>query len=228
MPLRSILQTAHALSYYMRRQEIVANNLANASTTAFKGDRIAAHLSTDGPWPEAVASLDLRQGIQRETGRPLDLALEGAGFLVVRTPEGDRLSRGGSLSLDPGGILTDGHGHPVLGQDGPIVLAGAHIKIEADGTVLSGGEPAGRLRLVTVAKPAVLAKQGSGHFVTEATLIPADAVMVRQGMLEEANVEPTTGMVDLISIQRAWAANLEVVRTMDSVLGTVTGEVGKV
>ncbi|NOT08726.1 MAG: flagellar hook basal-body protein [Gemmatimonadales bacterium] len=228
MPLRSILQTAHALSYYMRRQEIVANNLANASSTAFKGDRIAAHLSADGPWPEAVASLDLRQGNQRETGRPLDLALEGAGFLVVRTPEGDRLSRGGSLSLDPGGILTDGHGHPVLGQDGPIVLAGTHIKIEADGTVLSGGEPAGRLRLVTVADPATLAKRGSGHFATEAALLPADAVMVRQGMLEEANVEPTTGMVDLISIQRAWAANLEVVRTMDSVLGTVTGEVGKV
>jgi len=105
MPLRSIVNTARALSFYTRRQEIAAHNLANVATDGYKGDRITARQSPGGPWPVPAQTLDLQQGNLRQTGRTLDVALEGSGFFVVKTKDGERLSRGGSFSLDAGGML---------------------------------------------------------------------------------------------------------------------------
>ena len=119
MPLRGIQNAAHGLSYYSRLQEVVANNLANASTDAFKVDRMTGRMLPGESFPVPVEHLDLSQGAMRETGRNLDLALDGPDFLVVTTPSGERLTRGGSLRLDAAGQLTDADGNPVQGQKGP-------------------------------------------------------------------------------------------------------------
>jgi flagellar basal body rod protein FlgG len=227
MPLRSIVNTARALSFYTRRQEISAHNLANVATDGYKGDRITARQSPGGPWPVPAQTLDLQQGNLRQTGRTLDVALEGDGFLVVKTADGERLSRGGSFSLDAGGMLVDAHGDAVLGADGPIALSGREIQIAVDGTIVVDGEPAGKLRLVNVKDPTTLRKEGLGHFATSGTLEAGAPGRVRQGALEDANVDSITGLVDLLAIQRAWAANTEAMRAMDSVLATVTNDIGK-
>ena len=79
MPLKGILNTAHALSFYTRRQEVQANNLANASSDGFKADRVLGHATAGSTFPVPVQATDLQQGAFRETERPLDLGRETLG-----------------------------------------------------------------------------------------------------------------------------------------------------
>src|SRR6185436_11911498 len=135
MPLKGIVNTARSLSYYLRLQEVTANNLANVNSDAFKADRLTARTLPNMDYPVPVQQIDLDQGTFRETGRPLDLSLDGPGFFVVRTERGERLTRGGSMKLDPAGMLTDSHGDPLLGTQGPLVISGSEIEVQSDGTV---------------------------------------------------------------------------------------------
>jgi flagellar basal body rod protein FlgG len=230
MPLRGIVNTARSLSYALRLQEVTANNLANSRSDAFKADRVAAHAHAGSDAPVPVHWVDLEQGTMRDTGRALDVALDGPGFLVVRTARGERLTRGGSLQLDGESRLVDAHGDPLLGAEGrPIVLGGAEVEIGADGSIATDGRLAGRLLIATVADPTALLKEGAGRFVPAEPIqaSTADDTRVRQGAVEDSNLDPLLSMVDLITIQRAFSANLEALRAMDSVLGVVTGQVGK-
>ena len=229
MSLSAIESTAGAMSYYLRLQEVTANNLANMNTEAFKAVRLAARILPGTVSAEPVEQTDLRQGSFRETGRPLDLGLEGPGFLTVQTEDGDRLIRGGSFTLDAGGRLADLHGNPVLGTEGPLVLRGTEVEIQGDGTILVDGASVGRLRIQTVEDLALLRKEGGGRFIPIGPLQPASAeTKVRQGAIEEPNFDPLLSMVDLVTIQRAYAANVDALKAVDGVLHTIAGEVGKV
>lgn len=230
MPLAGMINTARSLSYFSRVQEVTANNIANVGTDAFKVDRITARQLPGDTHPTPVEKTDLSQGTFKDTGRALDLALDGPGFFVVQTPQGERLTRGGSMRLDAAGVLTDAQGHPLLGEQGPIVLNGGDASIQADGTVLVDGASAGRLRLATVQNPATLMKEGGGRYVAPTPLVEVDeaGTRVRQGGVEEPNSDPLLSMMDLVTVQRAFSANLDALRAMDGVLGVITGEVGKV
>lgn len=230
MPIQGILNTAHSLALYRRWQEISAHNVANANTDAFKVDRLAVMVLPGSERPVPVQTTDLQQGAFRETGRALDLALDGSGFLVVETPQGERLTRGGSLRLDPAGRLVDSHGAPLLDERGPVVVSGTDVTVQGDGTVVVDGAIAARLRLETVEDPGTLLKEGYGRYraVTPTLAVPAGTTHVRQGAIEEPNFDSLMSMVDLVTIQRAYAANADALKAIDSVLGTVTNEVGKV
>jgi len=230
MPIHGILNTARSLSYYLRLQEVTANNVANVESDAFKADRLTARTFPGTTHPVAVEKTDLQQGVFRETTRPLDLALDGPGFFVVRTERGERLTRGGSMRLDGEGRLTDAHGDLILGTDGPIVLQGGNVEVDADGTIRVDGASSGRLRVETVEDPATLRKEGRNRFIPACALEPVteEETHVRQGAIEEANVDPMLSMVDLITIQRAYSANIDALKAMDSVLGVVVNDVGKV
>jgi flagellar basal body rod protein FlgG len=230
MPLQGILSTARTLSFYARKQEVTANNLANSGSDAFKADRVLAHAIAGSNVPVPVQDIDLRQGAFRETARPLDLGIDGPGFFVVRTADGERLTRGGSFRLDAAGRLTDAQGALLLGEGGPIVAEGGTLEVRHDGTVVVDGALAGRLRVVDVGGPGQLAKEGAGRYAVqgEVASVDEDATRVRQGAVEDANIDPMLSMVDLVTIQRAFAANVDALKAMDSVLGAVTNEVGKV
>lgn len=230
MPLQGILNTARTLSFYARRQEVTANNLANASSDGFKADRVLAHQLPGTTSPVPVQETDLRQGTFRETGRSLDLALDGDGFFVVATAQGERLTRGGSFHLDPAGRLANTQGDLVLGDGGPIVVQGGKVEVQGDGTVMVDGQSAGRLRVVNADEPQRLLKEGFGRYAPGGEVHPVDedTTHVRQGAVEEANLDSLLSMVDLVTIQRAYAANADALKAMDSVLGAVTTEVGKV
>jgi flagellar basal body rod protein FlgG len=226
-PIAGIVRAAGALSFYSRRQEVTANNLANTNTAGFKADRISAARLSDATQPIPVEATDLTQGALRPTGRPLDVALEGEGFLVLDTPAGERLIRGGSLRLDGSGQLVAADGIPVLGQQGPIVLMGSGITIDAEGAVSSDGRFIDRLRIALPDQDAVLMKEGAGRFRLERGTLRAAESLVRQGQLEEANLDPMAGMVSLVEIQRAYGAAATALKTMDSVLGAVTTDVAR-
>jgi flagellar basal body rod protein FlgG len=230
VPSGGIAGLARTLSYYTRLHEVTASNLANAASDGFKADRITAALDSSGAFPVPVQQLDLSQGTLRTTGRPLDVALEGEGFLVIRTPAGERLIRGGSLELDGAGLLTDRHGNPVLDSEGRVIaLPPGEVTIASDGAVSVAGNSVARLKLVT-ASVGELRKEGHGRFVSEGGTSPVQSgsVRVRQGQLEEANVDTLAGMVDLVLMQRAYTASVEALRTMDGVLATVTSDVARI
>jgi flagellar basal body rod protein FlgG len=230
MPLRGILNTARSLSYYTKLQEVTANNIANANTDGFKADRLAAHQLPGEEHAVPVQRIDLEPGHLRDTGRPLDLAIEGPGFFVVQTDRGERWTRAGSLQLDGAGRLVDASGNPVLGVGGPLVLQGATVEVKGDGEVFVDDAYAGTLRVETTENPDALLKEGMGRFVPDATRRPVepDALRLRQGAIEEPNVDPLLSMVDLITIQRAYQASMDALRALDGALGTVTNEVGRV
>lgn len=227
---QGILTAARTLSYYNRRQEITANNLANVGTAGFKADRLVAHRVGGLESPVPVEATDLSQGSLRMTGRPLDVALEGRGFLVVETAGGERLIRGGSLKLDGQGTLVTSDGDPVLGEQGRIVTTGGSIEIGPDGTITSDGHAVDQLRVVLPDEGAALFKEGASRFLMaqEQGTRAAPDVRVRQGQLEEANLDSIGGMVSLVEIQRAYAASVTALRTMDGVLGAVTTDVARV
>ncbi len=228
MNLHGIINSARSLSYYTKLQNAVANNLANAGSAGYKADRVTARMLAGQTQPIAVNTLDLAQGNIRDTGRSLDVALQGSGFLVVDTPNGERFTRGGSLALDASGQLVDQHGNAVLGTDGPLILHGKQIDIQPDGTVSVDGKAVGQLRLETLKDPGALKKEGAGLFVSDTPGEPGTGLSVQQGSLEDANVDPLMGTVDLINIQRAYTANIDALKAMDSVMATVTSDVGRV
>lgn len=232
MGLNAIKSTARTLSYYTRLQALTANNLANSDTEGFKADMMAARLIGDATFPVPVTRTDLSQGTMTQSGRPLDVALEGPGFLVLQTEQGERLTRGGALALDAGNRLSDRHGNLLLGQNGPVQLPlrYATLEIQADGDVVVDGLRLDRLRIETVADTNTLMKEGAGRFIpsTPTEALDSMTTLIRQGVTEDSNQDTLKGTVDLVTIQRAYAANVDSLRALDSVLGTVVNQVGKV
>ena len=188
--IRGIYTAVAGMLNEMARQEVVANNLANVNTTAFKKDlavfrarddkaisRIESDGAPRGSGAEATsigrlstgAFLDrvyteYVQGGLRQTEDPFDLALSGPGFMVLQDGNGQELlSRGGKLSRSMDGRLVDLSGNAVLGEGGPITLPEqGEFLVDKQGLVRVGKEVVGRLRLVEVERPAdVLEKQGA-------------------------------------------------------------------
>ncbi len=233
MGLNALRNTAQTLGFYTRLQALTANNLANSETDTFKADIMAARLVGDATAPIPVTKTDLSQGVIEDTGRALDLALDGPGFLVLRMADGtERLTRGGSLALDGGNRLSDKHGNLLLGEDGPITLPPRYgsLEIQADGDVLVDGTRLDRLRLETVDNPTTLQKEGAGRYLAADPTVPVEGgtTVLRQGAVENSNQDTLRGVVDLVTIQRAYAANVDSLKALDSVLGTVVNDVGRV
>ncbi|MDQ2889509.1 MAG: flagellar hook-basal body protein [Gemmatimonadota bacterium] len=226
--------SAAALRYWEHRQEVTSNNLANVSTDGFKGQKVFARM-VEGALPAADEATDFSQGSLQVTNNPRDVALEGNGFLVVKTPNGERYSRGGSLSVDESGNLTDLAGHQLLGENGPIKISSKatgdinQIQIAKDGTVSVDKAEVGRLRVETIPARTTLLSEGAGLFIPPAarTRSDPDSKIVRQGSLEQSNVTAISQMVDMISIQRAYSAVQRAVTTLDTVRQIATTELAR-
>jgi flagellar basal body rod protein FlgG len=229
---------AAALRYWERKQEVLANNLANVNTDGFKGERTFAHLLGDGRTPVIDTMTDLSTGPMTATGAALDLAIEGDGFFVVQTAGGERLTRGGGLRLDSEGRLTDVSGNPLLGEvdelggtEGPVVLPpnAVLIQISPSGAVVADGRQVARLRLETVPAGIRLQHEAAGLFAAPATrtsIVVANRT-IRQGVREESNVGSVSSLVEMIDVQRAYASVQKVLTTIDAARGIAVTELGK-
>lgn len=218
-----------ALRYWEARQAALANNLANVSTPGFKAERVFARL-LDERTAIVEGATDFSAGTLNATGRPLDVALIGDGFLVVETPQGRRWTRGGALSLDDTGALVDGAGHRVLGTSGPLVLPPGRVEVGLDGSVKVNGDRVGSLLVERSTDSAPLLREGSNLWLPSAgkEAAPTGEVQVRQGQLEESNVDPVTALVEMIEIQRAYSAVQRSMRTADGAMETITTRIGRV
>jgi flagellar basal body rod protein FlgG len=221
---------ADALRYWELRQQVAANNLANAQTPGFKGERVFARL-LEGATPQSGARTDLTTGALRPTGNPLDIAIaEPRNFLVITTDAGERLIRGGALRLDDGGRLVDAAGHALLGENGPIAIPqGANVSIEGDGTVRADGVVVDTLRIETVGGPDDVTHEAGGVFFPRAARRAEGADRaLRQGFIEESNIDTLSSMIDMIEIQRNFAAVQGSLRTVDGVLDTIANQIGRI
>ncbi|HYN39605.1 MAG TPA: flagellar basal-body rod protein FlgF [Rhodospirillales bacterium] len=216
----------------LRRQlDVVANNLANMNSTAFKGERMlfAEHLV---PIPSGgerrgdalvlvrdVATVrDAAAGELRETGGDLDVAIAGEGYLAVATPLGPRYTRDGHLRLNETGTLVTESGMPVMAQGAPVEIGvdEAQISISRDGTISSATRELGRLDVVRFARPQRLqAVEGGLLAAGDEAPERLAAPVVLQGMLEGSNVEPVVEISKLIDVQRAYEHASQLVERED-------------
>lgn len=219
---------AEALRYWEMRQAALSNNLANTATPGFKAERVFARLLADATVaPDAAA--DFSPGSVTPTGRPLDVALDGDGFLVVETEGGERWTRGGSLAIDADGVLVDGAGNPVVGDTGPILLPPGEVEIHEDGSVWVEGGIVGRLKVERPDGDAELVRQGATLWLKpDETEEVTERTRVLQGHLEESNVDPVGALVEMIEIQRAYSVVQRSMQAADGMMETITTQIGRV
>ncbi len=219
-----------AMRSLTQRQAQVANNLANVATPGFRADLMnaeARYLVRPGLSDRALTSgglsgIDLGSGAVSETGRALDIAVEGSALLAVQGADGqEAYTRRGDLSIGATGLLETGDGHLVLGEAGPIsVPPHDAMRIAPDGRLLAtppgGGEEiaAGRLRLVSPAG-SPLARGLDGLLVVPGGgALPEDpAARVRPAALEGSNVTSSTALVDMISVARGYETQVRLLST---------------
>jgi len=220
-----------ALDATMQRLTATANNLANRGTTGFKAQQpvFAAQAFVGQGLPDRVGvgvreeSADFRDGPIEETGRSLDVAVKGAGWIAVQAADGSTaLTRNGSLAISANGILQTADGHPVLGQNGaPIALPPLQqVTIGSDGTI--SGVPQGQhpsqiaaLDRILLARPpnAALQRRADGLFrLTSGTPAADAAVQLQVGALEGSNADPVGLMMTMIETTRMFQMQTELLR----------------
>jgi flagellar basal-body rod protein FlgF len=215
MPMEAASYVALSSQMALTRQlDVVANNLANASTPAFKGERMIfaefvsqkATASSNVSFVQDLGTArDASQGPLAQTGNPLDLALQGDGYFKVQTPLGLRYTRNGRFQLDGTGQLVNAQGYALLGDgDSPITLpTGVHdITVTRDGTVSTLQGDTGHIQVVKFADERALSPASGGVYVTDAQPIPVTDTVVRQGMIEESNVQPILEMTRMMKISQ--------------------------
>ena len=217
--------TAHA-SAAMRagekRLESIANNIANISTRGFKRETTFTHAlkSTHAKAAQVTtrSAPDMSQGQLETTGNPFDLALDGSGWFAIDSPGGRSYSRDGSFRLDDRGALVTQSGLPVAwkGSRGTLRTAGETVVVDSDGRVRQGETVVGQLDIVDLADSAGLTPVGDGRWkaAPDARELPSKA-LVRQGNVENSNVEAMDELVALITIQRSVESAATAIRTIE-------------
>ena len=211
-----------------RELDVISNNIANLNTTGYKSDNSAfseylmptARAEQFAPADRRLSFVedratwhDFGQGPLQQTGSPLDVAIDGDGFLVVQTPRGERYTRNGSLQINNVGELVTNAGDRVLSESGPIVLqtTDRDIVVNPDGTIkvreglsLNSDSTRGKLRLVNFANPQSLQKDGTSMFAAPAGIQaqPDQKSRIVQGAIEKSNVRAVVEMARMIQVTR--------------------------
>jgi len=226
------------------RQDVIANNLANATNPGFKGEVLSQVAFGDmllsntltgeriGPLSTGTLVTDIKPNLTnngfRWTQNTLDLAIGGNGFFAVQTPNGVRYTRNGAFTTDAEGFLTTAQGDRVLGTNGrPLDLSGGErVSIARNGEVRVGNRLVGTVAVVAL-QPNSLRKEGDNYLT--GTVDPTAKVgMVAQGALESSNVNTVKEMVSLIENMREFEADQKMIRAIDDTLGGAVNQVGRV
>jgi flagellar basal-body rod protein FlgF len=240
----AILITLSRQIALQRKMDITANNMANMNTAGYKADGLKfeeylAHVARERSFegndqrvsmvrdPQIVRNL--AQGQLRQTGRELDIAISGEGWLAIQTPQGERYTRNGQLHLDASGRLVTNEGHPVMGESGEIVFepGESDIVIGRDGSIATSAGAKDRLRLVAFERPQELRKQGSSLYKADETPREAGKAVIIQGAYEGSNVQPMKEMTDMIETVRAYGSISRMLEATDESRGKAIASLGR-
>ncbi|HBT47462.1 MAG TPA: hypothetical protein DEA73_06245 [Peptococcaceae bacterium] len=249
--LRGLYLTATGMVAQQMRQEVISNNLANASTAGFKAEIVPQRsfrellltrmeagapdtpvgFFTPGVLVDELV-IDFSPGPLEETGRATDLALvdppgSTPAFFAVLVEGEVRYTRNGSFTLGSAGELQTHDGYLVLGEDGPIVVGRESWHVDGRGGVWADGTLVNRLLLVTFDEPHRLERQEGVLFAAPPDLFPqAAAPEVKQGFLEKANLNAVNEIVNMLAALRAYEAGQKVIQVQNELLGKCVNEIG--
>lgn len=199
----------------MNQMQVIANNIANSATTGYRQEGVifSEYVQKVGPMDSlSMAAARVRntsdlQGALTQTNGKFDFAIEGRGFFLIQTPQGEALTRAGSFSPSANGDLVNNDGHPVLDAGGaPIFIPpdATDLAVAQDGTLSTQGRPIGQLGIVEPLEPGEMTREGGVLFRADAGFEPVAAPQVLQGFLEGSNVDPIRQITNMIAVQRAY------------------------
>ncbi len=244
------------------RLEVLSNNLANIKTAGFKEDTsvFSSYISCDtdrmisadsvssatgtpayvSPYnPVSVqvefdgTKTNFTQGPIRQTGNPLDFAIEGNGFFCIKTSDGiEQYTRKGNFTINRDHVLVTQDGMRVLDANGgKIKISGGDVMVDEEGDISVDGVVVGKLKIVDFERPYALMKTGDTAFIAAdpgATTKDAQGYTLKQGCIELSNVDPIRVMTEMIEVHRAFESYQKVIRSMDEVEARSINEIGRV
>lgn len=239
--IKGIFTSASGMIPRIRKQELTANNMANASTPGFKKDAIFTRelskakqklMPRKSDWQQPMVDevyTNFAPGVFDKTGNPLDLAIDGDGFFRLELADGSSaLTRSGAFTVDSEGFITFPGGARLMGEGGPLEVGNGQVSVAQSGDVQSDGSTVGRITPVTVENLDELEKVGSSMFIVpEGTaLISVTTSTVQQGFLEAANVDIVREMIEMIISFRQYEADSKSLQVQDQSLDHLFNRVG--
>ncbi len=220
----------------MEQQDAIANNIANVSTPGFRAQInhfravpvVGAELQTRAAVISATGGADMRTGPLMQTGRPMDVAIMGEGWLAVQLPEGgEAYTRVGNLQVGPEGQLTTMDARPLMGEGGPVVVPpGVQVTVGADGSISAGAGDAngngmttvGRLKLVNPDMRDMERRDDGLFHMADGNALPqaVAGVQLVTGALEGSNVNAVEAMVSMISNARRYEMQMKTLQTAEA------------
>jgi flagellar basal-body rod protein FlgF len=239
--IRGMYTAATGMVAAQNRQNVVANNLANVHTTGFKADN-TSNIAFDtmllnaynkkGKVPIGTLGLgvqvsptytDFSGGAYVVTDNPHDLAIDGDALFAVEVNGAIRFTRAGHFGVDQNQYLVTAAGHRILGEKGPIRVGGATFRVAEDGTVLQDGKVIDRLQL---AASGGMVKEGDSLY-RAGQVQPPGKYQIRQGILEESNVNAIRQMIEMINLTRNYEANQKALTAYDETLDKAVTELAR-
>jgi flagellar basal-body rod protein FlgF len=195
----------------------LAADIANVGTAGYKGERDAKAAAERPTFDRVLETaidttfggrrLDVTPGAIAPTGRPLDVAFDGPGYVTVATAAGPRYTRNGHFTLDTKRQLVTEDGAAIQGTDGPIVIGDGELRVDEDGTVWAGESRSGRLSIVEFADPGKLVRDQNNLLRADGqTPVAAAKTVVRPGALEQSNVSVSDRLAELTTVSRGFEA----------------------
>jgi flagellar basal-body rod protein FlgG len=240
----SMVKGIHALGttipYWMVQQELISQNLSNAGTNGYKGDRLFMRRLSEAlrdrairgekTEAEAVVQTDYSQGVLVETHNPFDLALEGEGYFEIHTPRGPRYTRNGAFSITGTGELCTVDGHSVAGHGGIVRVGDGDFAVDDGGVAFVDGAAVGRLKIVSIENKDALVREGNSLFrLREGSpgILREEECRVHQGCLEKSNVNMLKEMVEMMTTFRRYETTMKAIQIQSGTIDRAINEVGK-
>jgi flagellar basal-body rod protein FlgF len=228
--------------------DVIANNIANASTPGFKREtakfeEFITHVrpSETQKGPQALSFVkdagvvrDLGQGEMTSTGASLDFAINGKGFFAVQTPNGMRYTRDGHFSLNQDGQLVTSDGYAVQGDGGNITITpdDGNVSVGPDGTISSilngASNQIGKLQVMSFTSERAMTKQGANLYSTTQTATPSTESTVAQRMLEGSNVRPVIEISHMVEVMRAYQMTATLSSSQETLMRQAIDKLGSI
>lgn len=235
--IKGIYTVARSMDQRAKNIDVIANNIANINTTAYKREIPFSEYINDAGESQVRKITSQQQGELVLTSNPLDLAINGKGFFVVKNEDGTiELTRNGRFQISDEGYLIDSNGRKVFGKNGAIYLEdtlrekGSAILISTAGEIKIDEHYVDTLLVVKVDEPELLARTGDSNFLlanenyTEAN---QDEYKISQGYLEESNTNPILEMEAMIQLNKAYERSQKIINALDQSLDQAN-QIGKI